>query len=105
MPRPPMFGGVWVSYRPGPENIKVVENSRLRMEIDPAGVKSLFDKKSGQFVINARKEHAPLFRLFCKMPGRVDFPETCDLGAPWWTAFTWPARPRNATRDHASLAQ
>ena len=77
--RPPVFGGARLSYKPGPENIRTVENSRLRMEIDPIGVKSLFDKRSGRFVINARKEHGPLLRLACKMPGKVDALTLCDL--------------------------
>ncbi|MEI6425691.1 MAG: DUF6259 domain-containing protein, partial [Lentisphaerota bacterium] len=63
----------------GPENIKVVENSRLRMEVDSTGVKSIFDKKSKQYVVNARKEHIPLLSLSCKMPGNVDAPENFDL--------------------------
>ena len=77
--RPPMFGGAWLSYKPGPENIKVVENSRLRMEIDSTGVKSIFDKKSKQYVVNARKEHGSLLTLSCKKPGPVDALEICDL--------------------------
>ena len=77
--RPAMFGGARVSYKPGPQNIRTVENSRLRMEIDPLGVKSLFDKKTGQFLINASKEHGSLLTLSCKMPGKVDKPDVCDL--------------------------
>ena len=46
---PPLFCGGTVLYLAGPNNVKVVENSRLKVEIDPYGVKSVQDKKTGLF--------------------------------------------------------
>jgi len=89
---PPTFGGAWLDYQPGPANIKIVENSRLRMEMDSTGVKSLFDKKIGQFVARARQNHGSLLKLSCKKPGNANL-ELCDLNSAKLDGFqvTHPA--------------
>ncbi|MHB9130344.1 MAG: NEW3 domain-containing protein [Armatimonadota bacterium] len=66
---PPLFGGGAIFYQAGPNNVKVVENARLKMEIDPYGVKSIFDKKSNSYVCKAGMFHDPLAMLVVKKPG------------------------------------
>lgn len=64
-----LFPGGAVFYEAGPHNVKVVENARLKLEIDPYGVKSLFDKQTGSYVCKAGIFHDPLATLAVKKPG------------------------------------
>ena len=66
---PPLFCGGTVLYLAGPNNVKVVENSRLKVEIDPYGVKSVQDKKTGLFLCQAPPLHAAVAKLACKKAG------------------------------------
>ncbi|MHB9022592.1 MAG: NEW3 domain-containing protein [Armatimonadota bacterium] len=66
---PPLFGGGTVVYQAGENNTKIIENARLRLEIDPYGVKSLYDKKVGTYVSQAAQLHASLATVMSKKPG------------------------------------
>ena len=50
-------------------HVKVVENARLRLEMDPYGVKSLFDKKANKSVSRAAALHDALAMVMTKKPG------------------------------------
>ena len=54
---------------PGPNNVKVVENARLRLEVDPYGVRGIFDKNAGKVVSHAAFLHDALAMVVTKKPG------------------------------------
>lgn len=66
---PVLFAGGTLSYLAGPRNVKVVENDRLRLEMDPYGVKTIFDKKAGKAVSCAASLHDALAMVVTKKPG------------------------------------
>lgn len=75
---PPFFRGGEVQYTAGSHNFKTIENSRVRMEIDPYGIKSIYDKKAGAFISQASALHDALVSLLVKKPGFLS-PFTQDL--------------------------
>jgi hypothetical protein len=56
------------SFRSGP---RVVENSRLAIEVDPYGIQSIVDRRSGVPVVKAAELHDALASLVLKKPGAV----------------------------------
>lgn len=66
---PVLFAGGTLSYLAGPNNVKAVENVRLRLEMDPYGVRSLLDKKAGKVVSRAAQVHDALAMVVTKKPG------------------------------------
>lgn len=66
---PPFFAGGLVTYEAGSANTRVIENSRLRLELDAYGLKQLFDKRSGLPLSAAAPAHAALATLLLKKPG------------------------------------
>ena len=75
---PFLFSGGTLTYETGPDNSRVVENTRMKIEIDPYGIKSIFDKKTGTVVAQAGQVHGAMAMLTLKKPG--DSPTfSCDL--------------------------
>lgn len=75
---PPLFAGGVLTYLAGPKNVKVVENDRIRLEVDPYGIQRITDKKTGETVSNAPQMHAPAVTLIVKEPGPAPV-RTVDL--------------------------
>lgn len=75
---PPLLASMAVDYVAGPNSVRYVENARVKMGIDPYGVHSLYDKRTGRFLAQAPEAHAALVMLVTKAPG--DAPtSTLDL--------------------------
>ncbi len=84
---PPFFAGGAVSFISGPNNFKTVENERLKVQVDPYGIKSIFDKKTGLAVSNASEPHAAVAGITIKKPGAA--PVTVeDLYTASFESFT-----------------
>ena len=49
--------------------VRVVENARLKIEIDPYGIRSIHDKQTKQLVAQASPLHDSLVSLTLKRPG------------------------------------
>ncbi len=75
---PPLFGGGSLAYQAGPNNVRYLENARLKIGIDPYGVKSIFDQRSGKFVAQAPEAHDALALILTKPVGNAS-PTTWDL--------------------------
>ena len=75
---PFLFGGGTLTYQAGLHNSRFVENGRLKIEMDPFGIKSIFDKRAGLSVAQAAAMHDSLLSLTMKKPGD-SAPFTCDL--------------------------
>ena len=68
---PPFLVGAAVDYVAGPNNVRYLENSRLRIGIDPYGVRSLYDKRAGRAIAVAPETHDSLVMLVTKAPGNA----------------------------------
>jgi hypothetical protein len=66
---PFLFGGGTLTYQAGPRNTQVVENSRLKIEFDTYGIRSIFDKRAGLPVAQAPAMHDSFLSLTLKKPG------------------------------------
>ncbi|MDD5707122.1 MAG: NEW3 domain-containing protein [Kiritimatiellae bacterium] len=64
-----MFGGGTLSYQSGPNDARIVENGRLKIEVDAYGLKSITDKRSGLPVARAASMHEAIVSLMWKKPG------------------------------------
>jgi len=72
------FGGGVLTYQAGPHNTCVVENARMKVEVDPFGIKSILDKKTGRMAAEAAPFHAAMISFLMKKPG-ASSPFRCDL--------------------------
>ena len=107
---PFLFGGGSLTYQAGPHNSRIVENSRMKIEIDPYGIKSIYDKKADGTVSRAVQLHDSLLSLILKKPGNTtafsrDFYnatlETCKLsGSAESPVLTMMHRFRQRSASH-----
>ena len=67
--RPPLFGGAVLTYQAGPNNHRTLENTVVKLDIGPYGVKRIFDKTRGVTVLEAPSVHPALVHLGTKRPG------------------------------------
>ena len=65
----PLLAGASLLYQAGPQNVRAIENSRLRVEIDPYGIRSIFDKEAGVIVSQAAQLHDAVAMVAVKRPG------------------------------------
>lgn len=80
------FGGGVLAYQAGPHNTWTIENARMKVEVDPFGIKSIFDKKTGQTVSDAPPFHAALVNLMMKKPGASPPSRAIFIMACWRNA-------------------
>ena len=66
---PPFLAGGEVQYRSGPNNSRIAENSRLRLELDSYGIVSLRDKRTGVDFCKSGPLHEPLAKILIKPVG------------------------------------
>ncbi len=71
---PPLFAGGAVEYVAGPNNVRYVENARVKIGVDPYGVQSIYDKRAGRAISVAPEAHAALAMIVTKPVG--DAPTT-----------------------------
>jgi hypothetical protein len=92
----PFFAGGAADYVAGPHNVRYLENSRLKIGIDPYGVRSLYDKRAGRFVAQATETHDALAMLVTKPAGNAAT-STVDLYSATLDDFQMGGSPESPT--------
>ena len=89
---PFLFGGGVLTFQAGPKNSRIVENARLKIEIDPYGIKSIHDKKTGMVVSQAAQVHDSLAIVHAEEAGQCADLRSATCTMPRWNNATSAAR-------------